>query len=870
MVRRNWLRPTRVLQAGPERSAQVNYGARQASGAYLYRIDGDFELDPAVIAACVEAIEQGGYDAISVPNRSQGTSYWAHVRTLERDTYLDDKEITAARFWRREAFEAVDGFDESLVSCEDYDLHNRLVARGCKIGGVTPGEIHLGEADHLWDYAAQSFYYGPSAFRYIRKHPQRGARQLFPVRAAYVRHRRQLVAQPGLLVGLVILKIVQYIAATTGILAQGLGLTGAHGRLLPNPIAGLALVLAALWVGMAACAHHLGFTISPLAGVAISAGGLALWQLVGRRRARRLGLPLSTAISQVALAFAPLLTLILVQLPEWRGVPPEAWSALLSFAFAWWAGLLIYLAGVSESEWARKAALPLLAVGIAAFVAAFGFRSVAMLRVNGFGAYDLAVVDQALWGLVHGQGLAASPANLLYSSIYGRSFFASDAAPILLAFAPAYAAGLGGPMLLLLAQSLALGVAAIGLYRLSTPAIGRTPGLLVALAYLGYFLTLRAGAFPFHAMTIAVPLVLFALDAYRRRELALYYLLLVLTLACGADWGLAVAGLGVYLLVGAHDRRHGLITTAAGVLWTWVAVTAFIPFFGGAAGQAWTAYSAIRSEPALAAGRLFNSETLRYLAMQLGPLGLTPLLATPLLLPALPQLLLSILAGGQRYTGLYGWQEVLIVPFLFVAAMEGLRWLGSRAGRRGWAAPYLAGSVGLIVGCLTLTLLPSPGIPRELSAPPVTAHSQLGQAILTGIATDSSAAVQSPSRSRWPIVGNSRFYLRWRMPISSFSISFTRAARHPRKSTPRPFSGPTATRSTACRPRRTVTFSSNTGLTPATTVRNWSRKRSQRSRILCMRSFRIRSSTWASMFRHSKFTQGSLSTLHTIGKASNP
>ena len=219
-----------VIQAGPERSAQINVGARKARGFYLYRIDGDMLLEEGVVQACVEAIQEDGYDAITVPNRSRGEGFWARVRTLERDTYLDDPLIVAARFWKRAAFAAVGGMDESLVACEDYDLHNRLVAEGYRIGRVSATEFHLGESESLWDYATQSFYYGPSVFRYLRKHPQRGVRQMIPLRSSYLRHWNMLARQPRLTFGLVLLKLVQYVAATLGIAADILGLVTERNR----------------------------------------------------------------------------------------------------------------------------------------------------------------------------------------------------------------------------------------------------------------------------------------------------------------------------------------------------------------------------------------------------------------------------------------------------------------------------------------------------------------------------------------------------------------------------------------------------------------------------------------------------------------
>jgi len=85
-----------VIQTGPERSAQVNAGVRAARGKICYTgSDGDFELDASLIEASVKQMEANGLDALVIPNRSVGSSYWARVRALERDTYLDDSLMVA-------------------------------------------------------------------------------------------------------------------------------------------------------------------------------------------------------------------------------------------------------------------------------------------------------------------------------------------------------------------------------------------------------------------------------------------------------------------------------------------------------------------------------------------------------------------------------------------------------------------------------------------------------------------------------------------------------------------------------------------------------------------------------------------------------
>jgi len=55
----------------------------------------------------------------------------------------------AARFFRKDVFEAMGGFDEGLMAGEDYDFHNRLLEAGVRIGRIKAKEIHTGEPKSL-------------------------------------------------------------------------------------------------------------------------------------------------------------------------------------------------------------------------------------------------------------------------------------------------------------------------------------------------------------------------------------------------------------------------------------------------------------------------------------------------------------------------------------------------------------------------------------------------------------------------------------------------------------------------------------------------------------------------------------------------
>jgi glycosyltransferase involved in cell wall biosynthesis len=79
----------KVLQMGPERSAQRNYGVANSTGEYVLVIDSDMELTPDVLKQCVEKLNNKlSVHALIVSEESVGTGFWAQCKRLERSFYV--------------------------------------------------------------------------------------------------------------------------------------------------------------------------------------------------------------------------------------------------------------------------------------------------------------------------------------------------------------------------------------------------------------------------------------------------------------------------------------------------------------------------------------------------------------------------------------------------------------------------------------------------------------------------------------------------------------------------------------------------------------------------------------------------------------
>jgi glycosyltransferase involved in cell wall biosynthesis len=207
----------RIYLKGPERASQVNFAVRKAKGKYVYRVDSDFVLGPSIVQEAVRKCEEEGYDAVCVHNTADPSiSFWTRVSKLERDCYAGDKLNVAARFVRKDIFEAIGGFNEELIAAEDYDLHNRLLKYGCKIGEIETKELHMGEPKTLWELARKYYYYGKTIKSFLEENPERGRKQLSPIRSAFLRNWKEFARHPVLTVGFFVYQAVRYSAAGLG------------------------------------------------------------------------------------------------------------------------------------------------------------------------------------------------------------------------------------------------------------------------------------------------------------------------------------------------------------------------------------------------------------------------------------------------------------------------------------------------------------------------------------------------------------------------------------------------------------------------------------------------------------------------------
>ena len=138
----NYQRPrTRVIRTENRGlSAARNAGAAATSGEYLCMLDADDRLEPTMIEKSVAALnDDASIVFVSHWLRTFGDEVWELTPTrCDLAKLLDTNTLNGAALVRRQAFNVVGGFDESMrEGCEDWDFWISLLERGFQ-GRILP------------------------------------------------------------------------------------------------------------------------------------------------------------------------------------------------------------------------------------------------------------------------------------------------------------------------------------------------------------------------------------------------------------------------------------------------------------------------------------------------------------------------------------------------------------------------------------------------------------------------------------------------------------------------------------------------------------------------------------------------------------
>ena len=350
-----------------------------------------------------------------------------------------------------------------------------------------------------------------------------------------------------------------------------------------------------------------------------------------------------------------------------------------------------------------------LAAAIAAYVLLVSWVSGMRLASYDFADFDLAVHSQSMASILRGS---------LDSSILGVPFLGNHMVLILFLLAPFYALW-PGPLLLLVAQSAALGAGAWCVYAIARRELPATWAAGLSLLYLVYPPLISLNLYEFHPVAFAVPLLLAALACYQSNRYGGFLACLALAMSCQENIALIAVGFSLYALVDRRSWRWVAVPFAAGalcfavtVLWVMPHLNPSIQFmklYGHLGRTVPEALTNLVRHPVFAAKSTLSLPKLAFLSALLAPLAYLSLLRPARFLPVALVLAQRLLSSRTSEVSVAYHYQAEFIPFLFFAAAGGLgrimelRW---SLARRGAAAA--------LVGLTTISLFAS-GIPNRLA-----------------------------------------------------------------------------------------------------------------------------------------------------------
>lgn len=212
---------SKVYKYGRERSDQRNFGVSKSSGEYLLVVDADMILDPDLIKTCIyEVVKNKKNKSLIIPEKSYGENYWAKCKALERNCYVNEPSIEAARFFVKKSFLQVGGYNVNMISGEDWDLHRRLKTQG-SVGRVEKFIYHNEGRMSLVRDIQKKYYYSKNSDSYISSNVG-GINDIltYIFRPVYLRKWKILIKDPIHLPGFILMKFLEIFVGGVSIITK--------------------------------------------------------------------------------------------------------------------------------------------------------------------------------------------------------------------------------------------------------------------------------------------------------------------------------------------------------------------------------------------------------------------------------------------------------------------------------------------------------------------------------------------------------------------------------------------------------------------------------------------------------------------------
>ena len=357
------------------------------------------------------------------------------------------------------------------------------------------------------------------------------------------------------------------------------------------------------------------------------------------------------------------------------------------------------LEGIAQNHFAARLRphLPTIVVVVAALAYAIYFSYYTLLHHRRFGTagFDLGINVNWCYNALHGSPFRST---VLFGPDGGH-FFAGHAIFAMFLWLPIYALK-PGPEVLLIYQSVMIGIAAIPLYLFARSQIPRWSAVVVALAYLLYAPLHGPNFYDYHELPVALPFhfTLYWLLATNRIKWAM--LVVPILWAHREDVSVGLTVLGIFLILSGYRVRFGIGLALASLCWFVLVKFVIMPRAGswwfadiykelqpaGSSGYGGVVQT-ILVNPAYFFSTLLREQKLIYFLHLFAPLAFLPMRRWLLMWLAIPGFFFTLMTTGYAPTVSIAFQYTTHwVPYVFAATVLGLRVVGQEFGaerRRG-------------------------------------------------------------------------------------------------------------------------------------------------------------------------------------------
>ncbi|MGH2461841.1 MAG: DUF2079 domain-containing protein [Chloroflexota bacterium] len=307
---------------------------------------------------------------------------------------------------------------------------------------------------------------------------------------------------------------------------------------------------------------------------------------------------------------------------------------------------------------------------------------------------DLAIYDQIVWNTAHGRFFASTLIQ------HANNMLGDHFSPAVAIFAPIYRVWPNAEVLLI-GQTLLLGLMAVPLFLFARDRLGAIAGLAVAGAYLVYPALHYVNLFQFHEIAmLPFPLAL-ALLAVEHGSRRLFFTAALVSLTVKEEVAIVVVGVGLLWWLRRRDWTTGLATITLGVIVGAITIGIILPHFSLAGheyyyvrryaylgnGPLQMALTALTS-PGLILAHLTTPDRLLFLGELFLPLLLLPILGWEYVVAALPVFGYLLLAESPDQYAIDRHYLSPLLPFLFFGCVLGVERVAAIGTKRLNSLPY--------------------------------------------------------------------------------------------------------------------------------------------------------------------------------------